>query len=151
MRSAGQQVPVGLEKVLLVASTDLEFRDQLLRDRDAAAEARDLPLRDSERTVLRAIPDDQLLAAIERVDATPANLQRRRFMSAVAASAAAVVAAEAFGGCGEPASDGIRPDDVGPAPDRAIDGGAGDGPTVDISAMDTGLDAGASNGIRPGG
>jgi hypothetical protein len=156
-RSAGQQVPVGLEKVLLVASADPGFRDLLLEERDRAAGDRGLPLRDSERRVLRSIPRHQLLAAIERVDASPDNVRRRRFMQAVATSAAAVVAAETFGGCDTEASDGIRPGDYGPAPDLPApdggvpDGAAADAPTVDISTMDTGLDAIASNGIRPKG
>jgi hypothetical protein len=162
-RSAAQQVPVGLEKVLLLASTDTRFRDQLLRDRDAAASARGLALRASERAVLRSIPEERLLAAIEGIDASPANLRRRRFMGAVAASAAAVVAAEAFGGCDSGAVDGIRPDrDYGPQPDRSVDAGVPDAgapdggvpdaaPTVDISELGTGLDAMASKGIRPNG
>ena len=155
LKGAGQQVPVGLEKVLLVASTDPEFRDRLLEERDVAAEARGLPLRASERTMLRSISRDRLTAAIEGVDASPANLRRRRFMQAVAASAAAVVA---VGGCGQEVDTGSRPGDWGPYPDvqpspdsGVPDGAPKDAPTVDITEMDTGLDAMASKGMRPGG
>lgn len=158
-RSAKQQVPIGLEKLLLIAAREPEFKQRLLRERLGAVAARGLTLRPSEQTTLRAIPQAQLRASIERLDASPQNVQRRRFLGAVAATATAVVAAETFGGCDLGASDGSRPDVDGrvPTADAGVDGAAKsdsaaqDAGAIDIADMGTGIDAGGANGIRPGG
>jgi hypothetical protein len=155
MSDKRQDVPIGLEKVLYTAAQDQAFRERLFVDREAAVKERGLKLRPSELALLRAVPEAQLRGAIENIDTSQANLKRRVFMRAVAATAATVVAADVVGGCGTEASDGIRPDmpDAGPkdaAPETAEDSAGGE-ETVDISQMDTGLDALASNGIRPQG
>jgi hypothetical protein len=146
-----------MEKVLLVAAADESFRRALLEsdDRRAVVEARGIPLRESELAVLSGIPRARLEAAIDRIDASPENIERRRFMRTVAATTAAtVVAAEALSGCSSEAkSMGIQPTDwrddaprdAGPdaAPDSASPDSAGpDGPEREM---------GGTFGIRPGG
>ena len=83
-------VPVGVERALLLAARDATFREELLRDRDAAVIARGMTLRPSEAALLRAAPDVQLEAFVNSLDLSPANVRRRTFMGAVAASAAAL-------------------------------------------------------------
>jgi len=80
-------VPVGVEKVLFTAALEPEFRARLLQDRGSAAIDRGFQLRPSEIEMLRLVPAAQLEAAIDRLDTSGANLERRGFMRAVAASA----------------------------------------------------------------
>lgn len=109
VRRATQAVPVGIERVIFVASQDPAFRAALLRDAERAVRARGLSLRESEWAMLRAVPIERLLAAAERIDTSPANVERRGFMRAVAAGAMAVAAA----GCDDPiAITGIQPTDA---------------------------------------
>jgi len=92
-------VPVGVERALFVAAGDPVFREALLRDRDAAVRERGMILRDSEAALLRAAPAGQLEAFVDSLDVSPANIERRAFMGAVAASAAAMAAGAA--GCSD--------------------------------------------------
>ena len=93
-------VPVGVERALFLAAGEPEFKAALLQDRDLAARARGVRLRPSEEAMLRVAPAAQLEAAIARLDTSPPNVQRRRFMQAVAVSAAALAAGGATG-CGD--------------------------------------------------
>jgi hypothetical protein len=147
-------VPIGVERVLLHAAVDPSFKQALLADRQAALLAHEVALRPSERAMLLAIPTEQLAAAIEGMDPSPANVQRRSFMRVVAASAMTIAAAESVG-CGSdtdqgpnppqdagpdfPAATGSRPDwpDTGPAQDTA----AADGTAQDAAATDATGDA----------
>lgn len=116
------RVPAGVERVLYIAAMDRGFRAELLRDRDAALAARGIRLRESELAMLRLTPAAQLDAAIDGLDTSPENLERRRFIGAVAASAAAIAA---ISGCGD-------------------DDGKGDGPVKVEAGLDVaaGMDAG---------
>ena len=112
-------VPVGIERVLYLAATEPELRAALLKDgadRPALVQARGLVMRDSELAMLRFIPGTQLAANIAGVDTSPANVERRTFMRAVATGALAITSAEAFSGCDD-AVDGNRPMDQGPSRD----------------------------------
>ena len=139
-------VPVGVERALFLAAGDAQFCEALLRDRDQAVRARGLELRDSEALLLRAAPEAQLRAFVESLDVTPANVERRAFLGAVAASAAAVAAGGALSGCsdddnggGDKQSDG-GPTDVKVKPEGyAADMGIRDTLPVDVkSAADKG-------------
>ncbi len=130
-----QAVPVGLERVLYAAAEDPAFRDALLDDTEQAIAARGFKLRESERAMLRAVPLERLLAASDGIDTAPAAVERRGFMRAVAAGAAAVAVANCDGaeddGLPDSAVDstpmagfdatGSRPDMPGPDPDLTVD------------------------------
>ena len=104
-------VPVGLEQILYLAAMDTDFREALLRDREAALVARGLTLRSSELTMLRLAPREQLEATIAGLDTSTESLERRGFLRAVAATVAGAAVGVALGGCEEPdVSMGIRAD-----------------------------------------
>ena len=92
-------VPAGIERVLYLAATDPQFRQELMQDRAGAAEKAGLRLQDSERAILQHAPARQLDGFIDSLDTSPHNVQRRTFMKAVAASTAGLAAAGAVGGC----------------------------------------------------
>lgn len=137
----GSRVPVGMEKVLFTAASDQHFMEELFEDREAAVATRGFRLRDSEMAMLRMIPDDHLRSAINGLDTSDSNLERRNFMRAVAATAVTVAAADALSGCSDDSDkdSGPSPKDSGP-PDQG-------GNTVDSSTLDLGP---APAGIRPG-
>lgn len=108
-------VPVGVERALFLAARDPAFRRELLRDRGDAVRARGLVLRDSEAALLRAAPAAQLEAFVDSLDVSPANVERRTFMGAVAASVAAMAAAGALG-CG----DDVKADAAGTYVDAGV-------------------------------
>ena len=95
-------VPVALEQLLITASVDPEFREELLRDREQAAARRGLELTDSERSVLSIAPEHQLEAMIDRIDTSEQNLKKRGFMRAVAATVVTLAAGTGLGACGGP-------------------------------------------------
>ena len=108
-RRQNVNVPAGVERLLFLAATDPSFHDELMSDRTSAAKRLGLSLSSSELAMLRAAPEDQLRAAISGLDVSPDNLQRRRFMQAVAVAATAAAA-----GCGD---DDGKTDAPGPGPD----------------------------------
>jgi hypothetical protein len=113
-------VPVGVEKVLYAAAIDRGFRQALLGDREQALRSRDFGLRDSELAMLRLTPAAQLEAAIDALDVSPRNLERRQFMRAVAVAVTTIAAGEALGGC-----DGSGKSAADAAVDAAVDRGRG--------------------------
>jgi hypothetical protein len=106
-------VPAGVERALFLAATDSAFREELLRDREAAVKRRGLELTPSEQAMLRLCPADQLESTIDSLDTSPTSLQRRGFMQAVAAG----VAALAVGGCGD---DDVKTDIPKSYPDAGV-------------------------------
>jgi len=110
-RKQGQtvKVPAGVERALFLAATDEAFCRELFEDRAGAVQTRGLQLSASELAMLRAAPQAQLRAIIDGLDVSAGNVQRRRFMQAVAVGAAALAA-----GCGD---DGGKTDAPGPGPD----------------------------------
>jgi len=153
-RSPLRQVPVGLEKVLYTAATDAGFREELLRDRERAVNARGLELQASELAMLRLAPAAQLVAAIDALDTSDTNLARRGFMRAVA-GAVTLAAGSVLAGCDDRPTEvaqGIRPGDLryegatrGIQPDlpRGADVAAG------VRPRDLGIETPAPAGIRP--
>jgi hypothetical protein len=162
------QVSAGVERILFLAATDSAFHRLLLQDREAAVKASRVELTASELLMLRAAPAAQLEATIAALNVTPENLDRRRFMKAVAISAAAVAAAETLGGCGDddkgatadsspnpkpdsgPPRDGEPPDSLprdGEPPDLRVDTFGGSVDAGVLSDMPFYFDSG---GIRPG-
>lgn len=117
LRRTLKGVPVGMERALLLAASDPDFRQALAEDAGAAVARWNLELRPSELAMLRAIPADQLEATIAGLDITPQNLQRRRFLRSVAAGVATLAAADAMLGC-----DG---DDDPLPPDQGVGADAG--------------------------
>jgi len=142
-----------MEKLLYLAAMEPEFRGALLAgsaDRGEVVAARGLEMRPSELSMLRMIPEEQLRANIDGLDTSGANLERRTFLRAVAASAMAASAAGAVSGCSD--------DDDKPGVDQGVmpkDHGASRGISPDMPAADKKVkvpDQGpAPTGIRPGG
>ena len=100
-------IPEGIEKLIGRAASDARFRHRLLADREAAARKVGVRLTDSERMVLRSIPDEQLAAII---NAAPPAVRpaRRGFLRAALGGVGAWLAALIGGsaatvaGCGRP-------------------------------------------------
>jgi len=102
---------LGVERVLLLAAGDGEFKARLLAEREAAIDESGVELSAAERAILLAAPEEQLREMIQRL--TPAEPERREFLKKAAktAAAGALLAipwlfAEGCGG----ASTGVRPD-----------------------------------------
>ncbi len=153
-------VPAGVEKLLYLAATDEAARQELLADRDRAAAARGVTLTESEAAMVRLAPADQLEAMIDALDVSAGNVQRRSFLQAVAASAAAVTAGAALGGCSD--DDDVKTDtgttQAGVPADVGVDakinpGLDAGGIQPDVSYLDSAVkvDVGAPRpaGIRP--
>jgi len=129
-------LPVGVERVLYTAAVDPSFKEALARDRLAAVASRGFELSGSEQALLRMVPDSQLRAAIDGIDFSPENLERRRFLRTLAVTTATVVAADALTACGG---------DSEPTPTRGIQ------PDMPPADRDGGIsDMMAATGIRPG-
>ena len=105
-------IPRGLEVLLTKAAVDPRFRDRLLETRGEAAAEIGLVLSDAESLMLRAVPQAQLEAAIERT-AVPAE-HRRVFLGKVAAAMLAAIGADGADLALGMGVGGIRPDAVGP-------------------------------------
>ena len=56
-----------IERILAEAATDQEFCEHLLRDRVEAVEQRGYALDDNEKAMLRAVPENQLRAILEKI------------------------------------------------------------------------------------
>jgi hypothetical protein len=93
-------IPVGIEKLLYAAAIEPDFREALLRDREAAIRARGIALAPSELAMLKLAPASQLANAIDALDTSASNLARRGFLRAVA-GAVTLAAGTALAGCGE--------------------------------------------------
>jgi len=140
-RRRSVSVPVGLEKVLYAAAANPTFREDLLRDREAAVKSAGLQLKPSELAMLRVAPESQLVAAIASLDVSESNVKRHSFMGKVAAAAVTIAAGGALGAC-DPMidSDGPAGDSAGIRPDGAI---------ADVSHVDVAGAEAAPAGIRP--
>jgi len=104
---------LGVERVLLLAAGDEEFKARLLAARAAALDGSGVALTPTERTILLAAPEAQLGLMIARL--TPAEPERREFLKHAARTAAAGVLLGLGGlfgeGCGcERPTEGVRPD-----------------------------------------
>jgi hypothetical protein len=92
-------IPAGIEKMLVKASLDREFRRALLEDRAAALETSGIRLTPLETTVLSGVPDARLRLMIEGI--RPRRHGRRRIMKAVATAVVTLATGTAGVGCEE--------------------------------------------------
>jgi hypothetical protein len=91
------KVPIGIEKVLVRAAADSEFRDRLFGERQATLDSLHDELSPTELKVLTTIPEGTLHGMIQSID-----LQRhgkRRFMKGVVAATLIATAATGVLGC----------------------------------------------------
>ena len=157
-RRQSVSVPAGVEKLLYLAASSEGVREELLRDRDGAAASHGIALTGSEAMMVRLAPAEQLRSMIDALDVSAANVQRREFLQAVAASAAALTAGASLAGCSDD-DDKVKVDattgsDAQAGVDAKINPGldAG-GIQPDISYLDTSVqvDVGGPKpaGIRP--
>ncbi len=102
------RVPIGIEKVLVRAAADGDFRKTLLDDRSAAIDTLGDELTPTERTVLSSIPDASLLQMIQSIDLNKHS--RKRFMRGVVKAALIGSAATATVLSTECCSSGSMPD-----------------------------------------
>jgi len=109
------QVPIGVEKLLVLAAENEAFKKKLLDDRCAAIAEANVQLRPSEIAMLSAISSSALATMIDSI--VPANPKRRRFMGLVAAAAASLAAGTVDISCEKGQSRGS-------GPDTDVDGGA---------------------------
>jgi hypothetical protein len=106
------KVPIGIEKVLVRAAADSEFRDRLFGERQATLDSLSSELSPTELKVLTTIPEATLQGMINSID-----LQRhgkRRFMKGVVAATLIATAATGVLGCEvfEVQTKGISPDEI---------------------------------------
>ena len=145
------EVPVTLERLLMLAAEDKALKAQLLDDPFAAVAARGLALRPSEEAMLRAIPRAALEGMIDRIDVP--RQRNRSFAKVVAGAVASGMVLVGTVDCvrTEPC-DGMDPDSGWHAPDGdvAADGdgdldsgtdGSGDADSSGDADADGGADA----------
>lgn len=78
-------VPTGIQSLLRLASVDATFREELVLRRADLAPVAKIPLTDSERAILGAIPDDQLREMAAKMPPPPPA--RRDFLRQTASTA----------------------------------------------------------------
>lgn len=144
-------VPVGIQRLLRLAAIDPLFRAQLFEKRDAVARAAGVELTETERLVLRAASESQLVAMAEHLAPPPSP--RRDFFLQTAATAAALLGGAALvssEGCARgarpdvpPATDGSEPEPARPETNemQTTGGAAPDEPPPPPSPPDAGADA----------
>jgi hypothetical protein len=114
-------VPSGIDYLVSLAAGDAKFRERLMSDRLRAAKRAGVRLSESERTLLLAMPDEQLASIIDNT--TPRLAPRRSFLHKSMLWAAGLfggVAMTTTTGCPGPGPE------MGQRPHMAPEGGAGD-------------------------
>jgi hypothetical protein len=124
------QVPVNLERILIMAAQDEQFRTLLYDNRDEALSKSGIAFTPSEQAVFSAMPQQMLETMISRLK--PARQRNRRFLRSVTAAAMVGGMLIASHACSEFDSGGIGPD---------IDSDS-DGDTDTDTDEDAGPDAG---------
>ena len=160
---AAHGVPKGIEGIIALAATDDKFRKQLIADRDEAIASAGLALTDTERAVLRSIPDEHLLRTTG--GASGATEPRRGFLR-LALAALVGGAAAMVDGCDQRSPvTGSRPalpvdgspvqdPDAPPSDEDASETEDADGPVTQDEVGQPDADAGdpsqaVTRGIRP--
>jgi hypothetical protein len=100
-------IPIGIEKVLVRAAGDEGFRSALFTDREKALGSAGYKLLDSERSILKSVPDLALASMIDSIDLKAHT--KRRFARGVTKVAFATAAMTAMVTAGE-ACTGAEPD-----------------------------------------
>jgi len=106
-------IPRGIEVLVKKASVDAQFKQLLLERREAAAETIGLKLDPAEVLMLQAAADDQIEAVIAQTSVPVEH--RRAFLGTAAAVMLAAIGVGAAG-CGPGPVQGIRPEEIEPAP-----------------------------------
>jgi hypothetical protein len=108
-RRAEAQIPVGLERLLLMAAADPDLRARLQRDPRAACAGLGFELAASERALLGALTPAALDAMIEGL--APKRQKNQRFLRKVGAAAlvGGILVASCDGGNDTAASGGVDP------------------------------------------
>ena len=153
---SSKPVPSGIEYLVSLAASDPKFRERLLSDRLKAAKRAGVRLTGSEKTLLLAIPDEQLRQTID--NAKPMTGARRGFLRKAGLWAAGLfggVTMATMTGCPvatkgaepdvpEQRTMGIQPD----VPPTRVDS-AGERPDVPPAKDEAGEDPGPVTGARP--
>jgi len=84
-QKAKAAVPINIERVLLMAAGDTDFRIRLLGDRDAVLADRSLGLTPDETAIMEALPVESLVSMIDKLDLEKRGY--RRIMRRVAEAA----------------------------------------------------------------
>jgi len=129
------QVPVNLERILIMAAQDEQFRTLLYDNRDRAISNSGIVFTPSEQAVFSAMPRQMLEAMISRFK--PAKQRNRRFLKSVAASV--MVGGLLIASCADNSDDTVALGGVGPDIDTDSDG---DTDTDTDTDGDAGPDAG---------
>jgi hypothetical protein len=98
---------INIEKVLLKAVTNRNFKEQLLHDRKSALEDQDIPLTTEDKIILEKIPSQMLHNMIENF----LNQQstRRKFLKDAAATVALLTTSIIISSCNENSKDATEP------------------------------------------
>ncbi|MDX9723113.1 MAG: hypothetical protein RBU37_20345 [Myxococcota bacterium] len=100
------QIPLGLEKVLFLASRDPHFAERLLKERCQAIDLAALPLTTLEQRLLASVPEPQLRSMIRSVQQQPSHA--RSMMRSVATVSLAALSSLALGAC-QPQEEATKP------------------------------------------
>ena len=131
--SKDAEVPVNLERILIMAAQDEQFRMLLYDNRDEALSRSGIVFTPSEEAVFSAMPQQMLEAMISRFK--PAGQRNRRFLKNVAT--AAMVGGLLIASCDSP-DDEIACGGVGPDIDSDSDGDTDTDTDTDPDAGDDG-------------
>ncbi|MHC4661989.1 MAG: hypothetical protein ACYS8W_09910 [Planctomycetota bacterium] len=87
----------GIEKILVLAKLDEDFRESLISDREAALDECEVELTESEQSILLSIPDEELQSAIKRTRVP--DKARRAFLRGATTAVVTGLAVAAIGTC----------------------------------------------------
>lgn len=73
----------GVEKVLVLATNNSNFKEELFADGLGAVEKQGIELNPSEKNIISAIGESHLQSVIESIDLSIRNLERRRFLKEI--------------------------------------------------------------------
>ncbi len=136
-------VPSGIQRLLRLASVDAGFRRELVARRGEVADAAEVPLTSSERSILAAIGDSQLLEMTEKMPPPPNP--RRDFLRQTAATAVVLL-----GGAAIAEGSGCKPSTEPTIPTTAeADAGAPEDPPQRPHKREMDTDGGAEPDMPP--
>ena len=87
------KVPIGIERILLLAASNSDFKKRLIENRDAVIDEMKDALTESERLIIENIPDEQLRFMIQTIDIKSSS--RKKFFKSVAVACAIAIASSA--------------------------------------------------------